>query len=580
MAVDRSRLAAALAYRQAEEERRRRMMESVPVPGAELPAPAPSQNLRRDLENLSIGIGEGLTNQLEGVKGIVTDPIGAARGAYEGVRAVVRDPSIIADALRYTAQKVGSGPLGAGEVIGEMVSPIRGAGGVSKRDIFIGKSAKTYDPVAEQRAIEMEKAGIDRDTIWRETGTGRAFGPEWKQEISDLSAEYRPGAAFSQAVEQAKTQADQFDDALYIRNRLKSLGIDTANSRQEVENLAQNAEQWFVKTFGRPPKGSATDIAKNQTADEIQGRLAAIEKLTPQRQSFSTNVGSVLQHEELKKAYPGIGNERVRMASPSVLGLGVEGSYSPWEGEIKLRDDIGFQLERGKNVLLHELQHAVQQREGFARGGTTDVARQVLNEQFDKEMQPFQSALNKRVEAISKSSIASKAQYAQKLKELQQKQNIKPRELTRLSDWYQYGTRVSQELDDIGLGWQMPREKGAARDKWIQQAVKIMQRMMEEKDPAMRGIESAITPNQAKSLVRKTNKVLSETQDDVVKAAKVQEKYRELNAKSDFDLYQRLAGEAEARAVQKRMNLTPTERRQNPPWQLLDVPEQEFIFRR
>jgi hypothetical protein len=139
MAVDRSRLAAALAYRQAEEERRRRMMESVPVPGAELPTPVPSQNLRRDLENLSIGIGEGLTNQLEGVKGIVTDPIGAARGAYEGVKAVVRDPAIIADALRYTAQKVGSGPLGAGEVIGEMVSPMRGKAPVmSEIDVYHG----------------------------------------------------------------------------------------------------------------------------------------------------------------------------------------------------------------------------------------------------------------------------------------------------------------------------------------------------------------------------------------------------------------------------------------------------------
>lgn len=138
MAVDRSRLAAALAYRQAEEERRRRMMESVPVPGAELPAPAPSQNLRRDLENLSIGIGEGLTNQLEGVKGIVTDPIGAARGAYEGVRAVVRDPSIIADALRYTAQKATSGPLSAGEVIGEMLGPRKGGPMMQELDVYHG----------------------------------------------------------------------------------------------------------------------------------------------------------------------------------------------------------------------------------------------------------------------------------------------------------------------------------------------------------------------------------------------------------------------------------------------------------
>jgi hypothetical protein len=577
MAADRSRLAAALAY---EEERRRRMMESVPGLVTDPAQPAPRADFRTNLENLSIGLGRGVTTGLEGVKSIITDPVGTARGVYEAGKAVIRDPSVIADALRYTAEKATSGPLGAGEVIGEMVSPTRGAGGVGKRDIFIGKSAKTYDPVAEQRAIEMEKAGVDRDTIWRETGTGRAFGPDWKQEISDLSAEYRPGAAFAQAAEQAKEQADQFDDALYIRNRLKSLGIDAANSAQEVENLTQNAEQWFLQTFGRRPKGSATDIAKNQTADEIQGRLAAIEKLAPQRGSFSTKIGSVLEHEGLKKAYPGIGDKQLQMASPSELGLGVEGSYSPVNDVIKLRDDIGYQLERGKDVLLHELQHAVQQREGFPRGGNTDIARQALEEQFGKEMLPFQKALTKRLEATSKSSIASRAQYAQKLKELQQKQDIKPRELTRLSDWYQYGTKVSQELNDIGLGWQMPREKGVARDKWIQQAVRIMQRMIEEKDPVMRGIENAVTPNQARSLVRKTNKVLSETQEDAVKAAKVQEKYRELNAKSDFDLYRRLAGEAEARAVQKRMNMNPIERRQTPPWQSLDVPEQEFIYRR
>jgi hypothetical protein len=138
MAADRSRLAAALAYKQAEEERRRRMMESVPVSGAEMPTAPPSQNFRRDLENLSIGIGEGLTRQLEGVKGIVTDPIGAAKGAYEGVRAVVRDPRIIADALRYTGQKAMSGPLGAGEVIGEIIGPRKTAPVMAELDVYHG----------------------------------------------------------------------------------------------------------------------------------------------------------------------------------------------------------------------------------------------------------------------------------------------------------------------------------------------------------------------------------------------------------------------------------------------------------
>ena len=51
------------------------------------------------------------------------------------------------------------------------------------------------------------------------------------------------------------------------------------------------------------------------------------------------------------------------------------------------------------------------------------------------------------------------------------------------------------------------------------------------------------------------------------------------NADDPFKQYQRLAGEAEARNVQTRMNMTPDERRAKPPWETLDVPEDELIYR-
>jgi hypothetical protein len=135
MAADRQRLAAALAY---EEERRRRMMESVPTTDNLPPVQPTRRSLRTDLENLSSGIGQGVVNQLEGVKALVTDPVGTARAAYEGVKGIVRDPTVLADALRYTAQKATSGPLGAGEVIGEMVSPMRGKGPIAEIDVYHG----------------------------------------------------------------------------------------------------------------------------------------------------------------------------------------------------------------------------------------------------------------------------------------------------------------------------------------------------------------------------------------------------------------------------------------------------------
>jgi hypothetical protein len=138
MAADRSRLAAALAYKQAEEERRQRMMQSVPTTDNLPPVQPTRRSLRTNLENLSSGIGQGIVNQLEGVKALVTDPVGTAKAAYEGFKGVVRDPTVLADALRYTADKATSGPLGAGEVIGEMIGPMRGKPLMAEIDVYHG----------------------------------------------------------------------------------------------------------------------------------------------------------------------------------------------------------------------------------------------------------------------------------------------------------------------------------------------------------------------------------------------------------------------------------------------------------
>lgn len=58
---------------------------------------------------------------------------------------------------------------------------------------------------------------------------------------------------------------------------------------------------------------------------------------------------------------------------------------------------------------------------------------------------------------------------------------------------------------------------------------------------------------------------------------KAMQAYRSEQAK--FDLYQRLAGEAEARAVQSRMNMTPEQRRATFPEESYDVPLNELIIR-
>jgi hypothetical protein len=116
MAADRQRLAQALA----DEAARRRLFESIPeAAGQGLPQALESTNYGRYLENLSIGLGRGAVNQLEGLKGLVTSPVESVKGIVSDVGEAIRNPRMIAKALQRTGERAASGPLGLGEVVGE-----------------------------------------------------------------------------------------------------------------------------------------------------------------------------------------------------------------------------------------------------------------------------------------------------------------------------------------------------------------------------------------------------------------------------------------------------------------------------
>jgi len=555
MAADRQRLAAALAYKQAEEERRRRMMESVPGLVTDPAQPAPRADFRTNLENLSIGLGRGVTTGLEGIKGIITDPVGTARGVYEVGKAVIRDPSVIADALRYTAEKATSGPLGAGEVIGEMVSPTRGAGGVGKRDIFIGKSARTWDAAAAKRAEELEAAGMAPEEIWRETGTFRAPDGQLRQEISDVGAKLREEPDYETAIQEKKAE------------------ISAINQRvRELKESAKTQPDLFPREFNRSVRELAAQ--KKPLREDIKGNYGLEFGKTGY---LGARARLAFEHPGgLYEAYPEIGQRTiVRREQP--LG-GAMGAYNRESKSVSLSPYVKGKPKDANETMLHELQHAIQHQEGFSGGGNPDRARRILQEDMQQRYAPYSSDSYKRAWASVASREASRANYAQYLEKLQKKDNPKPRDLTSLSDWYKYGTRISQEMDQGGYGWQMPKKAGANRDYWIRQAARRMQRMIEDDRPDMRNAATSMSPEEAKKALRKADKVFRETQESAIAASKLDDLRKTLEEKSDYELYQRILGEAEARAVEKRMNMTPQERRRTFP--SYDVPLNEIIIRR
>jgi hypothetical protein len=176
--------------------------------------------------------------------------------------------------------------------LGKLVGALKGYDPAMQK-IFIGKSSKTWDAAAAKRAEEMEAAGADPETIWRETGTYRGTDDQLRQEIPDEMA-FKPG-----------------------------YGLPGGRSRAYNVNEA---------VFNPAMRAAYPDIME--------------ETLTTMR---------------VKPDVPETGYFQERVpATRETFGLdpeiGVSGRNRP---EIK-------------SVLAHELQHAVQAKEKFARGGNPD----------------------------------------------------------------------------------------------------------------------------------------------------------------------------------------------------------------
>ena len=274
--------------------------------------------------------------------------------------------------------------------------------------IFIGKSAKTWDAAAAKRAEEMEAAGADPETIWRETGTYRGTDDQLRQEIPDEMA-FKPG-------------------------------------------------------FGLPG-----------------GR------------SRAWNVEEAVFHPSMRAAYPDIMEETLTTmrVKPDVPETGYFQARVPAEyGSVGLDPEIGVSGRNRpeiKSVLAHELQHAVQAKEGFARGGNPDQFPIVSREQREGTMNWIRE------------KIASKAASRHK------------------------------DSEFLFSGFE-------------------------------RGKPETLNDPEIKALLNKL-------------------KQMELEA-NPREQYKRLAGEAEARAVQARLGMTKEQRRQTYPFKSYDVPVNELINRK
>ena len=77
-------------------------------------------------------------------------------------------------------------------------------------------------------------------------------------------------------------------------------------------------------------------------------------------------LGDYLKHDKLFAAYPELRNIKLTIGE---LSGGKKGRYSSEKNEIVLNKNVLKNNEQMKDTLIHEIQHAIQDIEGFAKGG-------------------------------------------------------------------------------------------------------------------------------------------------------------------------------------------------------------------
>ena len=228
-----------------------------------------------------------------------------------------------------------------------------------------------------------------------------------------------------------------------------------------------------------------------------------------------------IEHSKLDKAY-----WPTDAQAPSVLfdNLdGYRGSYSRRNDMIDI--DMGQILkDKGRSTGLHEAQHAIQKREGFSGGGNesqfspVDSPTHLQNADKSYRLQEIKKSDSYQKELATQNNKWNK-EYDPEFDRLD--------ELIENTDNVEDVNALMAKQDELFVNFKKWKKENAPLDMELQS-------LFDELGP------SQITP---------------------------------------FEQYKRLAGEAEARNVQTRIDYPMQQRIDEAPWTTLDVPENELIFR-
>ena len=227
--------------------------------------------------------------------------------------------------------------------------------GPPARFSYAGRNANGANLESLREAQEMQAAGADMESIRKATGWHEGMDGKWRWEIDDSKMEYHRAG-----------------DALFGRNHPEYAEQQRLEQKMlygELTDAEQARLRALTETWGRE---------RSRLSERVERGNARLE--------------DVLDHEELFRAYPQLRHVRVVFDETP---KGVLGSFSAEGNQITISEEL---RDAPQDVLIHEIQHAIQNAEGFAKGSNRQYWEEKLTNGDEIQSKGFQEAREKLIQ--------------------------------------------------------------------------------------------------------------------------------------------------------------------------------------
>ena len=246
-------------------------------------------------------------------------------------------------------------------------APPSGTGPVREKFSYAGEKAKNADRASLDDAQHYEMQGVDAETIRRKTGWFRGADGKWRSEVNDSGMKLR------------------FESGLYDYDtelREKNRAWDRLTDRKLTDEQRRDLADYQRSTERDEADEALYEKLTGEFGDDFEKWALTLETMKEATKSIPnyTTLGKLVDAPELFAAYPDLADIGVTFQT---LERGQNGGYNRRFDSIELSRDLKNRPEALLDSLTHEVQHAIQGREGFTPGSNPQYWNRKLEEGYD-----------------------------------------------------------------------------------------------------------------------------------------------------------------------------------------------------